>query len=145
MAYISISELKHRIEQSDTAELSDDSTGLKDNDSTLNEIIYDAQSLVDSYLQTRHDTPLSEPAPRAVRNTTGTIALYYLHLRREWTITEALESAYAKAEKWLADIAAGKAMLDIANNSNASGYFDAETRIFQGISHGNTTDKFNGF
>jgi len=145
MAYVSVNELKNRIEREDIEELSNDDTGATDSVALINEVIYDAQDMVNSYVQTRYSTPLSEPVPRVIRDVTSTIAIYYLHLRRDWTLTEAMTKAYNDAMKWLRDLAAGKTMLDIANNSNASGYFGAQTRIFQGVSHDNTTDKFDGF
>lgn len=145
MAYITISDIETRLEDSDLAELSNDETGAIDKTAILNGIIYEAQAFVDSYAAVQYTTPFAEPCPVAIRNVTTTVAVYMLHMRRSWTVSEATRQHYEDALDWLEALAAGKVQLDVANADQSGGYFGAETRIFQGVSHDNTTDKFNGF
>ena len=145
MAYITKTDIETRLEKDDIGELSNDETGATDKDTIINGVIYEAQAVVDSYAAVNYTTPFTEPAPVAIRNVTTTIAVYTLHMRRDWTISEALRQHYEDAIDWLEKLASNKVMLDVSNSDNAGGYFDAETRIFQGISHDQTTDLFNGF
>ena len=74
-----------------------------------------ADGVIDSYLRAVYsgDLPLASP-PETVRNVSAEIAVYYL-----WESTNVSHddnpraSAYDDALRWLRDIAAGKAVLDL--------------------------------
>lgn len=150
MAYITHEELSKQFPGKDLSELAQDSTGFADDDAAeeiILQLILDAQSFVDSYLNQRYTVPLS-PVPDSVRNATGTIAYYRLHERRAEMITESLQQMYDQTVAWLRDLAKGVASLPVppaSEGTKATGYFGAQTRIFQGVSHDNTKDKMFGF
>jgi len=147
MSYVTHAEFILSLDPKDASELSDDASGGAPAEETILPILADATGVCDSYIGTRYTVPLTSP-DGAVKSACTRIAVYFLHLRRSWTVSDTVKDAYDDAIAWLKDVAKGIAVLPIppaAESSRASGYFGAETRIFQGVSHDNTTDKFNGF
>jgi phage gp36-like protein len=150
MAYISHEQLAKQFPEKDLSELAQDSTGFADDDAAkeiILQLILDVESFVDSYLNQRYTVPLS-PVPDSIRNATGVITYYRMHERRSEMITDRLQQMYDQTIDWLRDLANGIASLPIppaTEGAKVRGYFGAETRIFQGISHDNDTDKFFGF
>ena len=147
MRYVSLDEFILSLDSKDVSELSDDAAGGAAAEETILPILDDATGVCDSYIGTRYTVPLTSP-DGAVKSACTRIAVYFLHLRRSWTVSETVKDAYDDAIEWLKDISKGTAVLPIppaTQSGRASGYFDAEERIFQGVSHGNTVDKFNGF
>lgn len=150
MAYIDYEQLQNQFPDTDLAELSQDSTGETVDDGAKNiilQLILDAQSFVDSYLNQRYSVPLAT-VPDSIRNATGTITYYRLHERRDHMISDRLQEIYGQTVAWLRDLAKGTASLPVppaSEGGKSVGYFGGETRIFQGVSHTNTDDKFNGF
>jgi phage gp36-like protein len=147
MSYISLDEFILLLDPKDVSELSDDASGGSAAEETIQPLLDQATGVCDSYIAVKYTTPLDDPSD-GVKFACTRIASYFLHLRRPFTVSESVKEAYDEAIKWLEALAAGDVVLPIppaANAGRASGYFDAEERIFQGVSHDNTTDKFNGF
>ncbi len=150
MAYITIDQLKKQFPDEDLGQLANDATGESSgpkNHAVTLALILDAQSLIDSYLNQKYSVPLAV-VPDSIRNATGIITYYKLHERRSEMITDRLQQMYDQTISWLRDLARGLASLPVppaTEGGKAAGYFGAETRIFQGISHDGTTDNMNGF
>lgn len=146
MAYITIDELRAYLQKKDIEQLSDDVNGTSDAEEVITPILESATDICNSYIGVRYTVPLTAP-DYAIKDACAKIATYYLHLRRDWTVTETIEKAYEAAIAWLKNVAQGKAVLPIppAGEKVNTAYFGAETRIFQGVSHDNTSDKMNGF
>ena len=77
---------------------------------SVDKAIADACSLVDSYLISKHEIPLSVPYPGSIVNATSAIARYFLHDSGK---SERMRDDYQDAVRYLRDISNGKAKLDI--------------------------------
>lgn len=102
----------------------------------------DSDSFCDSYLGARYVVPITVVIP-ALRRASTSIAVYYLHLRRSWTVTREIKQAYDDAVDWLKDVRSGQgeistATAPIAPPSGKTSTFAGDTRIF-------TSDSMKGF
>lgn len=125
MAYSTRSDILARLDASFAAQLVDDVSGgdiaatVQETDSqgqavqgvvVLDEIIADADSFCDSYINAVYAIPVT-PTPRALVRCSASIAVYYLHMRRVWAVSPEVKTAYDDAVDWLRDIRAGKSTL----------------------------------
>jgi len=85
----------------------------------IDECIADADDLVDSYAGAKYVVPLTNP-PRSVKRCSATITIYYLHMRRSWTVSPEIKTAYDDAIEWLRDVRTGKAEINSAARPQAA-------------------------
>lgn len=155
MPYCTKSDILASLESTFAAQLADDAHGASINAGdyideegasqtldVLGQIIEDADSMCDSYLGARYIVPITT-VPAALRRTSCAIAIYYLHLRRSWTVTPEIKSAFDDAIKWLKDVRSGvgeisTAAAPIAQPAGKTSSFSGDTRIF-------TTSTLEGF
>ena len=96
--------------------------------------IDDADDLIDSYIGKRYDLPLVT-VPDRLKRVSADIARYHLHADAP---TETVRRAFEDAMKFLADVAAGRAVLDVAGSEPAATAGTVKTsgpdRVFTGDS-----------
>lgn len=136
MSYALPSDIIERVDARDVAKLASD-RGEWDRDTVadgaselLTAIIADADARIDSYVAARYTVPLS-PVPASIRNASVMISTYWLHMRRTWTVTPELKTAYDDTIAWLRDVAAGKADLPANTiSADARGSFTSNDRQY---------------
>lgn len=89
----------------------------------VDQALADAEELINSYVGKRYDLPLAA-VPGAVKRTAADLARFYLYKDDP---LEAVRKSFEDAVKWLKDIAAGRADLDIAGEEPAPA--EAQVRI----------------
>ena len=141
MAYLSFTEFKAHLQDSDIRELSDDAFGENIDKSLVTEILTTASDVCDSYIMVVYTTPVSsDPIHRSLRRATAGIATYLLHVRRSWTVTESVKQEYDECIEWLERVGEGKAEIPGATGrgGDSGSYFTADDQIF-------TRDSMQGF
>ena len=109
MAYCSESDIEDRMGQDRLMALADhDGDGTADAE-VVDRAIEDAQSLIDSYLDTRYAVPVS-PVPDRLKSCAVSLAVYFMALGRD-SVTPDLRSHYEGQLRWLEDVVAGRASL----------------------------------
>jgi len=147
MSYITVEDFVKSLDPKDVAQLSDDAAGGAEAKENIEPILDEATGICDSYIAVKYTTPLTNP-DNAVKSACTRIAVYILHLRRSWTVSETVKDARDDAIEWLEAIAAGDAVLPIppaTQSPRAMGYFGGQDRIFQGKSHSSDVDNMHGF
>lgn len=82
--------------------------------------ITSADSLIDSYLRTVITTPVNEP-PEIIKQLSYDIAIFYLHDRIQFNdVPDRVRDKYDAAINFLKDIAAGKASLNLPDESTST-------------------------
>lgn len=116
--YASTAELIARFEDTSAAAFATDAgeVGTPDTD-VLNEVINDAESVIDGYVGVRHIVPVvvagDTVLANRMRSLTLDIARYKLDLRGDY-VSDARAAAYEAAIKWLEGVSTGKIMLPAA-------------------------------
>ena len=140
MAYSAKADIQKEISDAELIGLTDDEGLGIINDERITAAIAKADALIDSYIGSVEETPLTTVAP-IIKQHSVTIAIYYLYSRRS-AIPESRAQNYKDAVKNLQDIADGKAVLppttagDIASGNEVN--ITNEDRIF-------TRTKMKGF
>lgn len=115
MSYATQQDLVTRFGELEMIQLTDRNGAGEIDAGVVAKALLDAGKLIDSYIAARAALPLPSVPDRLVR-VAGDIARYYLHADRP---TEQVAKAYEDAVRWLRDIAAGKATLEIDGASVA--------------------------
>ena len=139
MAYCAKSDLVQRFGQREIDDLLDRDNDGDDDASTLDSTIADADSLIDSYVSSKYQTPL-DPVPQIIKYISCDITRFML-----WddNAPEEVRNRYNDAIARLKDIAKGMmklpatALISIANPSGGVDYYEEE-RVF-------TRDSLAGF
>jgi len=116
MAYISETDILHRIQKADydkLVEVSEDDELTSED--IINEAVDTADSIVDSYLQNQISTlPLDNP-PRAIKQASCDIVIYNLHSRIQYIdIPEWVKVRYENTMEYLKNISKGVVSLDVS-------------------------------
>jgi phage gp36-like protein len=146
MPYATPAQLLERLDGTYLAQLADD-TGQADATSVVDAkgdllaaIIEDADRMMDSYIAAKYIVPV-DPPTRVLTRCSVAIAIYDLHMRRDWTVTPEMKTRYDDMVAWLRDVAAGKAKIDSATElataaTSDRATFTAETREYTRTSLG---------
>lgn len=112
MAYCTLDDIKKLIPEQFIAQLTDDAVPSDDPDTDkVDKAIADAGELIDGYLRSRYDLPLS-PVPGLIGKLAVDIAVYNLYSRRpEGEMPETVKDRYRDALRVLEAIQAGKVTL----------------------------------
>lgn len=114
MPYSNKSDLLKVIDENTLAQLTDDDAGEAIDDAVIDDAIADADELIDVYLRTRYDVPLSDP-PGILKQISRNLALYNLYARRpETEMPETIMARNENAGNLLASIRDGKVTLGTA-------------------------------
>ena len=109
MSYCTQTDIENRIGADRLTALADhDGDGSPDDD-VVDTAICDAQTLMDSYLDTRYTVPVS-PVPGTLKSCAVSLAVYFLALGRD-SVTPDVRADYRAQLRWLEDVAAGRASL----------------------------------
>jgi len=133
MAYLTPDELKAAIDEQYVSMLVDDASGtdqaaVKGDVIVLTEIITDASSVCDLYLAKQYAVPLVT-VPASIKRIATQVAVYLLHERRHWTISDEIKSSYDSAVKMLEMIAKNELVVPGVNYISA-GVFGADDREY---------------
>ncbi|MEQ8318763.1 MAG: DUF1320 domain-containing protein [Rhodospirillales bacterium] len=128
--YCTQADMEKRFSAEEILELTDrDADGTAD-DGVLDVAIADAGDTIDSYISKRYDLPLAEIPQRLVKIACDLVR-YELHKEDP---PERVVAAHKEAMATLRDIAAGKALLDVAGSEPAGAeneiLFDGPVRTF---------------
>ncbi len=124
MAYCTQDDLEEKYGADRLASYADyDGDGDADTE-TVDGAIEDAQSEIDSYLQTRYAVPV-DPVPTVLRVQTAKLAMHNLALQRD-SVTEDLQQARKDVISWCKQVAAGQVTLAAASTPQES---EAASRI----------------
>lgn len=118
MAYATTDDIKHGFDPVFLAQLADDAAGVMEDATIMSAILDEASSEIDSYLSPRFDVPLAT-VPTMIRRACINLALYYLHVRRGWTITENFEKIREHTIEYLNKLRVGDADIPSGNFSDA--------------------------
>ena len=140
MAYVSQDEFLAALQEQDIRTLSDDTTSENANEEVIAEILATASDVCDSYIMVVYTTPISGTIHRSLKRATTGIAVYLLHHRRDWTVSEAVKDEYNACIAWLERVAEGKAEIPgaLGRAGDSGSYFSADDQIF-------TRDSMAGF
>lgn len=134
MAYLTTDELKAALDETYVAQLTDDDQGLNvdaskgASTSVLTEIVDDASSMCDLYLSKQYACPLTT-VPKSVKRLATKIAVYMLHERRSWTISDKLKASYDDAISMLKMLSESELRLP-GLSFISDGAFDADDREY---------------
>lgn len=138
MPYATPAQVLERLDGTFLAQLADDS-GQANRDTVIDvsgeliaSIIEDADRFMDSYIGERYVVPVNPPT-RVLARCSVAIAIYDLHMRRDWTVTAEMKTRYDDMVAWLRDVAKGDAKIDsavelAASSGSHSATFTAATR-----------------
>lgn len=99
--YTSVNALLALLSESQMAQITDDSDEgtLSTDEEMVEQVLEYAESTVDTYIQSRYETPL-DPVPPAVKYAALVVGKYRLMLRREYMSPE-IEQEYREVMDWL--------------------------------------------
>ena len=132
MSYCTQSDIiSRRVPESELIQLTDDAdTGLVNTD-VVDDIISEADELIDGFLRHRYDLPLS-PVPGLLTGIAVDLCVYALYQRRAHVDTpETIIAGHKNAMKLLASIQRGELTLGVsaAASETSRASFDADTRV----------------
>lgn len=110
MAYCNLQNLKDRFPEATIASLSDDQDGSNVDEDIIDELIADADELIDDALRTRYSLPLTS-VPGSLTRLACDLVYYYLWARRTDEIPEHVTNRFDNATDKLARLAAGDVIL----------------------------------
>ncbi len=111
MAYATVEDMIARFGEREMIQLT--SPGATEVDLVvMDQAINDAGSLIDTYLTSRYQLPLSS-VPTVLRRTCCSVARYYLYNDKT---TEAVEVAHKDAIKYLSEVAKGTVQLGVSSS-----------------------------
>lgn len=131
--YVTQADLESRFGFQELVRLTDDDgVGSPDSDS-VQDAIDDAEGTIDSYLEQKYSTPLSE-VPQVIENAAADLAFYQLQQARQ-SVSDDMSERKNDILNWLQDIVNGNAGLGSATefeeSSGAGGVeFEADNRSF---------------
>lgn len=130
MAYSTIDDLRSAFETDYVDQLSDDPTGQTADATIVSDCIARADGRIDSYLGVRYVVPLTTVSEE-IRSMSAIIAMYFLFLRRSWTMQDNVKQAYDSCVEHLKDISNGEAVaVGATRSSSATAYFNADTQDY---------------
>jgi phage gp36-like protein len=119
--YCALSDILSAASEVEIARLTDDESGRTINEDVVNTAISKGDELINGYLRSRYDVPLSSP-PLLIRNISVDLALYYLNQRRYRTnMPESVENQYKATVKILEQIQKGFVNLGIEPQADEGG------------------------
>nr|BDD46394.1 hypothetical protein 12 [bacterium] len=119
--YCALSDIVSVVPESEIARLTDDTSGRTLNENVVNEAISKGDELINGYLRSRYDVPLTS-APLLVRNISVDLAVYFLYQRRyRANMPESVENQYKTSVKTLGEIQKGFVNLGIEPQSDEGG------------------------
>jgi len=133
MAYCTQDDVESRIGREDLTALADhNGDGAPDAD-VVTQAIASADAVIDSYLGTRFDVPVS-PAPEVLKTRAVSLAVYFLRLGRD-SVTEDARRQYEDDVAWLREVVQGTVTLGIEPEPDESSAapsvrYDTQARIF---------------
>lgn len=119
MAYITESDVKKILPESELILLTDDSGSGSVDAANLAQCIADSESIIDSYLRPQHTIPLANPGD-LVKKIDIELTIFHLHKRRD-TVSESIRAYYDDNMAILKSIAKGEIAIDDADSYRATG------------------------
>jgi len=119
MAYCTLEDIQHTMDEDDVIRFSDDDDSGVVNTEVVDKAIADAGSLVDAYLAVRYTVPM-DPVPAVINGAACDIAIYKISSRRG-IAAEEIRKKFEDAVKFIEKLAAGKAVLPGVDESTSGG------------------------
>jgi len=119
--YCVLSDILSAVPDSEIARLTDDVQGKTINEDIVNDSITKADELINGYLRSRYDVPLTTP-PALVKDLSVDLAIYFLYQRRFRTkMPEGMDNQYKAAIKTLEQTQKGFINLGVEANAQEGG------------------------
>ena len=141
MAYITESDVKTILPESELILLTDDSGSGTVNTANLNQCIADAEAIIDSHLRPQHSVPLETPGD-LVKKIDIELTIFNLHKRRD-TVSDAIRNYYDDNIALLNKISVGKILIDDSTSyRNTGGRIHTNKSSTSKVYTSTETDKF---